>query len=167
MRTKTMILLMFFLSTICIAQTDRKGDREAIRAHIDAIFKAYINKDRETVKKTHSEDWRGFLTQSRTIIRGIDQYMAEADYGLKNTAGGMTAYNIVDYDISFHGNIAVINYIADIDWKQGDQTGKGKLRVLDIYEKRKGEWIQIASNVAQHPDIVQQQIEEARKSANH
>src|SRR5712691_7034236 len=164
MRQITIVLISLFASaSMFAADVDRSADREAIRKHIDVIFNAYIHQDRETVRKTHSEDWRGFLTQSRSIIRGIDEYMSAADNSLK--FGGLTGYRMVDYDISFHGDIAIINYVAEIDWKDGDTSGTGKLRVLDVYEKRKGDWIQIASNTATHPDIVRQQIEAARKSA--
>jgi ketosteroid isomerase-like protein len=166
------ILPICFLSAFAVlaqappGTADRAADREAIRKHIDGIFNAYIQKDRETVRATHSADWRGFLTGSRNIIRGIDEYMAEADYSLKNPNGSMTAYHMVDYDISFHGDVAIINYIADVEGKQGDQTWKGKLRVLDVYEKHKGEWIQIASNTAQHPEVIEKRIEDARKSGS-
>ena len=109
------ILGLFCLMTAAtaMAQSDaRAADRDAIRKHIDVIFNAYIQKDRDTVKATHAADWRGFLTGSRTIIRGIDEYMHEADYGLKNPNGGMTAYKMIDYDITFHGDVAIINYLA-------------------------------------------------------
>ena len=38
----------------------RPADRDAIRAHIEQIFQAYMKKDRKTVRATHSADWRGF-----------------------------------------------------------------------------------------------------------
>ncbi len=62
---------------------DRAADREAIRSHIDSIFQAYIKKDREKVRATHSDDWRGFLIGSRGVIRGIDEYMKTADQSLR------------------------------------------------------------------------------------
>jgi ketosteroid isomerase-like protein len=163
MRATGLLLICCIIVSTALAD-DRAADRAAIRKHIDVIFNAYIQKDRETVRRTHSADWRGFLTRSRTIIHGIDAYMAEADYSLKNPNGSMTAYRMLDYDISFHGDVAIINYIADVEGKQGDQTWKSKLRVLDVYEKRNGHWIQIASNTALHPDMIQKQIEDARKS---
>jgi hypothetical protein len=165
MRATVLLICCLSVSSVVAQQPpDRAADRDAIRKHIDVIFNAYIHKDRDTVRATHSADWRGFLTGSRSIIHGIDEYMADADYSLKNPNGGMTGYRMLEYDISFHGDVAIINYIADIDTKWGDQKGTSKLRVLDVYEKRNGDWMQIASNTALHPDVVQRQIEEARKN---
>lgn len=152
------------LLLVCVsasAADTREHDRELIRAHVDAIFNAYIHKDRETIRKTHSEDWRGFLTGSRTIIKGIDQYMAAADGSIRNADSGMTAYKMREFDIVFRGDIAIINYVADVDGHTGADKWQTILRVLDIYEKRSGEWIQIASNTCQHPDAIGEQMKAA------
>src|ERR1017187_3569888 len=57
------------------AEDDRAADREAIRAHIDSIYQAFIHKDLPALRATHDENWRGFLDGSTKMIRGIDQYM--------------------------------------------------------------------------------------------
>jgi ketosteroid isomerase-like protein len=142
----------------------RAADARAIRAHIDSIFKAYMQKDRAAIIATHARDWRGFLTSSRTILRGIDDYMAQADPDLKSD-WRMTAYRFVDYDTVFRGDIAIINYIADIDGEWHGQPTKGtRLRVIDIYEKSDGQWNQIASNTSLHPDSVDAQVKAASAS---
>lgn len=73
--------MLFILSTVFAfgEVTDRNTDEKAIRNHIDKIIRAYIAKDRDTVKRTHSDNWRGFLSGSRTIIRGIDGYLSTVD----------------------------------------------------------------------------------------
>ncbi len=165
MHTNVLVAIFCLSVSGLFAQpSDRAADRDAIRKHIDTVFNAYIHKDRDVVRATHSADWRGFLTSSRSIIRGIDQYM-EAASGSLTGPGGMTGYKMVDYDVTFHGDVAIINYVAEIELKFGDQTSTGKLRVLDVYEKRNGEWTQIASNTAMHPDTIRQQIEDAKNSA--
>src|SRR5215472_3335341 len=72
----------------------RQADRDAIHAHIDSIFRAYMQKDRAKIEATHAQDWRGFLSGTRTIIRGLDQYMQIADRSLKNQ-GGFQTYKIL------------------------------------------------------------------------
>jgi ketosteroid isomerase-like protein len=142
----------------------RAADARAIRAHIDSIFKAYMQKDRAAIIATHAKDWRGFLTSSRTILRGIDDYMAQADPDLKSD-WRMTAYRFVDYDTVFRSDIAIINYIADIDGEWRGQPTKGtRLRVIDIYEKSDGQWNQIASNTSLHQDSVDAQVKAASAS---
>jgi hypothetical protein len=56
-------------------QDDRAADREAIRAHIDSIFQAFIKKDGAALRATHAENWLGYLEGSRTMIKGVDGYM--------------------------------------------------------------------------------------------
>jgi hypothetical protein len=93
-----------------ISSDSRATDARAIRAHIDSIFKAYVQKDRATIIATHAKDWRGFLTSSRGIIRGFDDYMAEAVKDLTSD-WRMTGYRFVDYDTVFRGEIAIVNYM--------------------------------------------------------
>ena len=60
-----------------VKQTDgRDGDRALILAEIGRITQAFIDGDLETVYKTHSHDWSGFLNDEQTVpILGIDGYM--------------------------------------------------------------------------------------------
>ena len=131
----------------------RPDDKEAIRAHIDRIFQAYIQGNRETIRATHSDEWVGFLGQSRSIIQGIDQYMEGANTALAGPSG-MVGYRMDDYDVLFYGDIALVPYIASLDVELGGRRidFKPKIRVLDVYAKEDGEWIQIASNTVRHPE---------------
>ena len=52
-------------------QDDRAADRSAIRAHIESIFQAFINKDPAALRATHAENWLGYLDSSGTMIKGI------------------------------------------------------------------------------------------------
>ena len=112
----------------------RQADRDAIHAHIDSIFKAYMEGDRAKIEVTHSRDWRGFLGPSRTIIRGIDEYMQHADRSLKGP--GFRTYKITDFDVMFYGDVALAPYIAQV----GPEESHYKLRVLDVYAKLNGDW---------------------------
>jgi ketosteroid isomerase-like protein len=133
----------------------READRAAIRAHIETIFKAYMDKDRATVRATHAEDWRGFLTGSRHIIRGLDAYMEAADGSLRNLDTRILRFDLSEYDVVFHGaDVAVINYVADLVVRAGADTLTDKLRTLDVYARREGHWNQVASNVARHPEAM-------------
>lgn len=134
---------------------DRSADEKAIRAHIDSIFQAYINKDREKVKATHSKNWRGFLSNSKTIIRGIDGYMATADgQGAlnKQSPWRLVNYKFLDFDLVFYGDTGIVNYVAELFWQSGEDKGSYKLRSIDIYAKEKGEWNQVASNIGPLPE---------------
>ncbi len=132
----------------------RAADRDAIRAHIDSIFKAYIQKDCEKVRATHSREWRGFFQASRSIIRGIEDYQHEADRYLDSPAR-ITSYEMLEFDVLFYDEaLAVVPYIADMRVQMGDAEVPFKLRVLDIYAKSEGDWIQVASSTVTHPDTL-------------
>jgi ketosteroid isomerase-like protein len=153
-KAKTPILLLLALALalpaaaqlVPVSGDQRQKDRDAIRAHIDSIFQAYMHKDRAKILATHSQQWRGFLTPSREIIRGIDEYMQYADRNLKG--GTFQDYKILDFDVMFYNDVAIVPYIARI----GDEKSPYKLRVLDIYAKLNGDWIQVGSYTAPHPD---------------
>ena len=127
----------------------RPADRDAIHAHIDSIFQAYMQKDRAKIEATHARDWRGFLNPARSIIRGLGEYMQYADRSLKG--GGFSTYKILEFDVMFYGDVALVPYIAQI----GAEENHVKLRVLDVYAKLKGDWIQVGSYTATHPETQQ------------
>ena len=154
MKAKRTILLLLALTLglpaaaqlVPVSGDQRQKDRDAIRAHIDSIFQAYMHKNRAQILATHSQQWRGFLTPSREIIRGIDEYMQYADRNLKGNT--FQDYKILDFDVMFYNDVAIVPYIARI----GDASSPYKLRVLDIYAKLNGDWIQVGSYTAPHPD---------------
>lgn len=132
---------------------DRPADRQAIRDHIERIFAAYQERDRATVRATHATNWRGFIRSSRSVIRGIDHYMQEADPILSGPAE-ITGHEIKEFDVVFYGDIALVSYIADINWLLDGVRRNDTLRVLDVYRRKDGTWNQVASNVAAHPDSI-------------
>jgi Domain of unknown function (DUF4440) len=163
----------YSLATLCVAatalvgpsvssMTDASADREAIRAHVDRIFKGYIAKDRSEVRATHDRDWRGFLTGSRRIIRGIDEYMRSADASLTSPRR-LVRYAMEDFDVQFRGrDLAVVPYIAELEGEAEGARATWKLRVIDVYERQNDEWIQVASNTAMHPQSAFEQASEHR-----
>ena len=139
---------------------DAAADRDAIRAHIDRIFKAYIAKNRAEVQATHDRQWRGFLTGSRRIIRGIDEYMRGADATLRSPQR-LVGYTMEDFDVQFRGpDIAIVPYVAELEGEAEGSRARWKLRVIDVYERQDGEWTQIASNTAMHPQSAFEQSTE-------
>ena len=59
---------------------DRAKDAALIRAEIERICQAFVDKDRATLTATHGKDWRGFTPGSDHVIRGLDGYMNEATF---------------------------------------------------------------------------------------
>src|SRR5438445_9275098 len=86
---------------------DRAADREAIRAHIDSIFQAFIKKDAAALRATHAENWLGYLEGSRTMIRGIDSYMDWNQVDPKSPYG-MKGYKFREFDMIFKGDAAFV-----------------------------------------------------------
>lgn len=131
------------------ANDDRDADRAEIRAHIESIFQAFIDKDAAKLRATHSEDWRGFLEGSRVAIRGVEEYMQAVSGAIKSPNTGLKAYKITYYDALFHGaDLAVVCFVADVEYQGG---GSNTLRIMDVYAKRKGHWIQAGSHTVGMP----------------
>ncbi|HEX5216723.1 MAG TPA: nuclear transport factor 2 family protein [Vicinamibacterales bacterium] len=143
------------------------ADRAAIRAHIESIFQAFIDNDIPALFATHAEDWRGFLEGSRTPIKGIDEYMRANGIPWPQPAGAKPApprpapapgapvagYRVHDYDIRFESpDMAIVNFIGDFTRSaNGEITVTNRYRIMDIYGKRNGAWIQVASHTVVDP----------------
>ena len=167
MSLKTLVLafVLFTLSVTFVAadEADRSADAAAIRAHIESIFQAFIDGDQDKIFATHSEDWRGFLEGSRAPIKGIDDYMrangidwprpANAPKSTPYFPAG-TTYKVSDFDVHFYGpDMAVASFFGEFQRKAGDATlTLRRFRIMDVYAKRKGGWIQVASHTVIDPD---------------
>ncbi len=133
------------------ASTSNAADRQEILDHIDSIFAAYIRKDRETIRKTHTTDWTGFQGPSTKIERGIEDYMANAEASLQGFDG--TSYEILDTEVQLYGDVAVVYYVATYSYEDANgESGTLRLRSVDIYRKQAGHWIQCGSHITPIPE---------------
>jgi ketosteroid isomerase-like protein len=171
MRTKLLFLV------ICVAlvlaswrgtseqsTADRSADATAIRQHIESICQAFVDKDRRKLEQTHGKDWRGFTPWSGHVIRGLDGYMKEATFEPSTPKGqGMVGYRLSDFDVVFYGNTAVASFVLDIDIANGSEKRTQKLTLLDVYNKERDGWIQVASNTSLHPDEIDLMMSQRRQ----
>ncbi len=152
-------------------EPDRAADAEAIRAHIGSIFQAFIDGDEQKIYDTHSEDWRGLLDGTPTPIKGIDEYMRANGIDWPKPANAPkshpyfppgTGYKMNDFDVHFYNpELAVANFIGEFVSKDGKTTLR-RFRIMDIYAKRKGNWIQVASHTALDPAWRDEQTSQPR-----
>ncbi|HKQ72267.1 MAG TPA: nuclear transport factor 2 family protein [Blastocatellia bacterium] len=150
-------------------QDNRAADAAAIRAHIESIFQAFIDGDVDKIYATHSEDWRGFLEGSRVPIKGIDEYMrangiewprpANAPKSTPYFPAG-TGYRVFNFDVNFYSpDLAVASFMGDFERKIGGaMVTLRRFRIMDVYAKRKGSWIQVASHTVIDPDWRSEQM---------
>ena len=164
----TLLITPFILlaAATAIAQTrgsERPADAAAIRAHIESIFQAFVDKDRAKLEATHGAEWRGFTPWSGHVIRGRDGYMNEATFppGIPKDQG-MVGYRIGEFDIVFYGDTAVVTFQAEVDRLFGKEKSSEKLTFIDVYHKDPGGWIQVASNTSLHPDAVSNLMSQRR-----
>lgn len=128
-----------------------KTDRETILDHVHGLFKAFLSKDRETIRRGHTADWRGFQIRSRHLVRGIDEYMKAADQVMESFQG--TRYELIETDVEVHGDVAIVFYLAR-EWLRTDD-GLEKtilIRSVDIYRREPAGWNQCGSNICIVPD---------------
>jgi ketosteroid isomerase-like protein len=139
----------------------RSADRDAIRAHIDKIFQAYIQKNADVIRATHANEWTGFQQSSRTAIHGIDEYMKDIN-GYFHSPVKMTGYKMLEFDVVFYGNVGIVTYIADVTYDYEGQASTRKLRVLDVYAKLADGWNQVASDTTLHPDTLAAELQQSQ-----
>mgnify|MGYP003289217576 CR=1 FL=1 len=140
-------------------QFGRAGLAEAIRAHIGSIFQAFIDGDEQKIFATHSEDWRGLLEGTRTPIRGIDEYMRANGIDWPKPANAPkshpyypagTTHKIGDFDVHFYSpELAVASFFGEF---QRNAITLRRFRIMDVYAKRNGSWIQVASHTVVDPE---------------
>jgi ketosteroid isomerase-like protein len=138
-------------------QDDRAADREAIRAHIDSIFQAFIKKDAAALRATHAPNWLGYLEGSRTMIKGADGYMEWNDVDPKSPYG-MKSYKMREFDMIFKGDAAFVCFVADVESNTQNGPSHRALRISDFYTKLNGQWIQNGSDTALHPESTEEQL---------
>lgn len=163
MSLRTLVLLLCLIvvayASNAKAQTNRAEDAAAIRAHIGSIFQAFIEGDEQKIFATHSEDWRGFLEGSRAPIKGIDEYMRANGIEWPKPANAEkpgpyfpngTTYKVDDFDVQFYGpELAVASFFGE--FRRNEITLR-RFRIMDVYAKRKGSWIQVASHTVVDPE---------------
>jgi ketosteroid isomerase-like protein len=143
---------------------NRDADARAIRHEIERIFQAFIDKDRDALVDTHIANWRGYLTGSRSVIKGRDAYMqASVGSGPMPPRGqGMVGYAIKEYDTVFYGDTAVVSFVADVHSRWGEQRSTTTLTLIDVYVKEGKRWVQAASQTSLHPDSQDANMSAAR-----
>ena len=158
-----LIVSVALVANAATGDEERAADAAAIRAHIESIFQAFIDGDQDKIFATHSEDWRGFLEGYNTPIKGIDEYMrangiewprpANAPKNTPYLPPG-TTYKMSDFDVHFYGpELAVANFFGEFQRKDGDKTiTLRRFRIMDVYGKRTGNWIQVASHTVLDPN---------------
>lgn len=137
---------------------DRGADRTAIRADIDGIYRAFIDKDLAKIHATHDDNWHGFLEGSRQMIRGIGEYMNYI--GPMTGPYGMAAYQIRDFDIVFQGDAAFVTFITDVELKLPAGTAHSVQRLADFYVKKNGKWMQAGSNTSISPEAIEERLQQ-------
>jgi hypothetical protein len=144
------------------APDDRAADVAAIRAHIGSIFQAFIDGDIDKIYATHSADWRGFLEGTAEPIKGIDEYMRANGIEWPRPANAPkftpylpkgTTYKMSNFDVNFYcPDLGVASFIGDFVREEGNTTViLRRFRIMDVYARRPGGWIQVASHTVIDP----------------
>ena len=164
----TLRMLTFVLCTLLLAnvaaraQDDRAADRAAIKAHIESIFQAFINKDNAALRATHAENWLGYLGEGRQMIKGIGDYMQWNEQDPKQPYG-MKSYKFREFDMIFKGDAAFVCFVADVESNWPGNLPQRALRICDFYTKDGGKWIQSGSYTDTHPDSAAAQMAAPRQ----
>ncbi len=165
------VLTLVFMAMTGGTQDGRDADRAAIRTHIEKICQAFIENDVTAIHATHTEDWRGFLENSRTPIKGIDAYMRANGFTWPPKAGQPArpnagpadptrTFTVFDFDVHFYAaDLAVVNFFVDFgNTVNGEFTTGTRYRIMDVYVRRNGDWNQAASHTVVDPTWKNAQI---------
>jgi len=143
-------------------QEDRAADRAAIRAHIESIFQAFINKDPAALRATHAENWLGYLDNSGYMLKGIKAYMDWNQVDPKSPYG-MKSYKFREFEMIFKGDAAFVCFVADVESNWPGRSPHRVLQICDFYTKEKGSWIQTGSYTGPHQETLEEQLASPRQ----
>ena len=158
------VVLFATISSRAYVQDNRAADREAIRAHIDSIFQAFIKKDPAALRATHAQNWLGYLEGylgGSPMIKGIDGYMDWNQLDPKSPYG-MKSYKFREFDMIFKGDAAFVCFVPEIDSTAPNGPNHRVLRICDFYTKDNGKWIQSGSDTALHEESLEEQLTSPR-----
>lgn len=136
-----------------VAGEKRPADREAVLKSLDKIFQGFIHQDDEALRATHADHWIGFLEGSNNVMHGVDEYMKASSSPVKSSVH-MTGYRLLEADVLFYGDVAIVPFVCEIEIGGPGlaQPFTNKLRILDVFAKLNGAWVQVATDTAQSPD---------------
>src|SRR5438477_11868142 len=158
MRLLTLALFLVLVAPLGAApQDDRAADRQAIRAHIDRIFQAFIKKDATELRATHERNWLGYLEGSETMIHGVAGYMDNV-YVDPASPYGIKSYKMREFDMIFKGDAAFVCFVADVESITLNGPFHRALRICDFYTKNDSKWIQSGSYTALHQESLEEQL---------
>jgi ketosteroid isomerase-like protein len=149
-------------ASVAHAQDNRAADREAIRAHIDSIFQAFIKKDAAALRATHAENWLGYLGPEGPMLKGIQAYM-DWNFVDPKSPYGMKSYKFREFDMIFKGDAAFVCFVADVESNTPNGPGHRVLRISDFYTKDNGHCIQSGSYTALAQESVEKQLQSPRR----
>lgn len=106
---------------------------------------------------------------TRTPIKGIDEYMRANGIEWPRPANAPkqtpyyppgTRYRVNDFDVHFYSpDLAVANFLGGFERDINNTTVTlRRFRIMDVYAKRKGSWIQVASHTVVDPEWRQEQM---------
>ena len=156
------LICLLLAAAIATAQEDRAADRAAIKAHIESIFQAFINKDTSALRATHAQNWLGYLEGSRKAIQGIDGYMDWNQVDPKSPYG-MKSYKFREFNMIFKDDAAFVCFVADVESNWPGAPPHRALRICDFYTKNDGKWIQSGSDTALHAESMEEQMAAPRQ----
>lgn len=142
-------------------QDDRAADRAAIKAHIESIFQAFIDKDPKKLRETHAENWLGYLDAGSPMVKGIEGYMDWNQVDPKSPYG-MKSFKFREFDMIFKGDAAFVCFTSDVESNWPGAPPHRVLRICDFYTKNNGSWIQNGSDTKLHQESIQEQMSTPR-----
>lgn len=147
------LALVFGLAATAGAMSpdDRVVDREAIRAHIDSIFQAFIKKDAAELRATHEKNWIGYLEKlipEETIAVDADsetwsnrRTIFEGSAEFARGGGKLVRLEFPKTEIRVYGSTSIVYSNYSYELETGGQRYQKAGRVTEVFVFRNGQWV--------------------------
>ena len=116
-------------------------ERELVRLE-RAYARALVEKDRDFLMRFYAADWRGgnwmgFWSKS-TMLKSV--------LGQRYVVKSMT---VRDLKVRVHGDLAIVQGVDEEVTSMGGRDTSGKWAFTDIFARRDGQWVAIASHTSE------------------
>lgn len=125
-----------------VAAKTSPADEAELVALERAYARALIDKDREFLMRFYAPDWRGgnwmgFWTKSR-MLRSLldDRYVVKR-------------MDVHDLRVRVMGDVAVVQGYDDETTSMGGRDTSGRWVFTDVFERRDGRWVAVASHTSE------------------
>jgi ketosteroid isomerase-like protein len=139
-------ILLLLLSLSIQVTSAQEADIKKLKGLNEKWIASFVTRDTATMGSIYADDMelvssRGKIFHKKHLLKNLLSRDQE-----------FTSYKVDNVSVRIFGNIGLVNATSTVHGKAGQKEFTVTNCYLDVYEKRKGRWYAVASQVGDTPD---------------